>query len=146
MQEAEATLDKARAADPNDPELKLLKSQFLLNRGTRPSIEQGQRLLREITVARPQLSQAWHLLGRLELEQGQPGKALDMALSGLSHNERDRDLLLLKADAEEARSPVLAVPTLRPLLEQYPNDVQIERRLARALYRSGNKNDGPSHP
>jgi len=144
MQEAEAALDKARTADPNDPQLKLLKAQFLLSRGTRPSIEQGQRLLREVTAARPRLSQAWHLLGRLELEREEPGRALDMALSGLSHNEQDRDLLLLKADAEEARSPILAVPTLRPLLEQYPNDVQIERRLARALYRSGNKSEGRS--
>ncbi len=141
-EEAEATLDKAYAADSNDPGLKLLKSQFLLSRGTKSAITQGQRLLREITVARPQLSQAWHLLGRLELEQGEPVKALDMALTGLSHNERDRDLLLLKADAEEVRSPALAVPTLQPLLKQYPNDVQIERRLARALYRSGNRNDG----
>jgi tetratricopeptide (TPR) repeat protein len=144
IQEAEATLDKARTGDPNNPELKLLKAQFLLSRGTRLSIEQGQRLLREVTAARPQLSQAWYLLGRLELGGEQPGRALDIALSGLSHNERDRDLLLLKADAEAARSPALAVPTLRPLWEQYPNDIEIERRLAVALYGSGDKNKGRS--
>jgi tetratricopeptide (TPR) repeat protein len=143
-QEAEAALDKARAAEPSNPELKVLKAQFLLNRGTRPSIEEGQKLLREVTTAKPQLPQAWHLLGRVELERKEPGRALDLAVSGLSHNEQNRDLLLLKADAEEARSPVLAVPTLRSLLKQYPNDVQVERRLAQALYKSGDKSEGRS--
>lgn len=141
-QEAEATLDRARIADPNDPELKLLKAQFLLGRGTRSSIEQGQRLLREVTASRPELPQAWLLLGKLELRQEQPGKALDMALGGLIRNERDKDLLLLKAEAEAARSPVLAVPTLRDLLLQYPDDREIEGRLATALYKSGDRNKG----
>jgi tetratricopeptide (TPR) repeat protein len=144
IQEAETALDSACTANPNAPELKLLKAQFLLSRRTKQSIEQGQRLLREITAARPQLSQAWNLLGRLELSQGQPGRALDTALSGLSHNERDRELLLLKAEAEAARSPALALPTLRPLLTQYPNDIEIEMRLATALYKSGDKENSRS--
>lgn len=132
--EAEATLDKALTADANNPELKLLKAQFLVGKNTRSSLEQAQRLLREVTAARPQLSQAWYLLGRVE-----PGRALDIALSGLSHNERDRNLLLLKAEAEAARSTALAVPTLQTLAKQYPNDVEVESRLATALYRSGDK-------
>jgi tetratricopeptide (TPR) repeat protein len=140
--EAEAALDKARAADPNDASLKLLKAQFLLNQRTRQSTEDGQRLLREVTAARPELSQAWHLLGRLELAQGQPARALDTALSGLSRNERDRDLLLLKADAEAVRSPALAVPTLTQLLDQHPDDIEVEMRLASAQYRSGKQGDG----
>ncbi len=140
-QEAEATLDKARVADANDPELKLLKAQFYLSRGARSSIEQGQRLLREVTADQPQLSRAWYLLGRSEMEQEQPG-ALNTALGGLSHNERDRDLLLLKAEVEAKGSPALAVPTLRQLAAQYPNDVEIESRLAKTLYKSGAKNEG----
>jgi tetratricopeptide (TPR) repeat protein len=140
--EAEAALDKARAADPNDGSLKLLKAQFLLNQRTRQSTEDGQRLLREVTMARPELPQAWHLLGRLDLAQGQPGRALDTALGGLSRNERDRNLLLLKADAEAARSPALAVPTLTQLLDQHPGDIEVEMRLASAQYRSGKQGDG----
>jgi len=142
VEETETALDKARTADPNNASLKFLKAQLLLNKLTKPSIEQGQRLLREITTARPELPQAWRLLGRLELGQGQPGKALDTALSGLSRNEGDRDLLLLKADAEATRSPTLAVPTLDPLLKQYPNDMEVQRRLASALYMSGKKSEG----
>jgi len=142
VEEVGASLDKARTADPNNASFKLLKAQLLLSSPTRQSFEQGQRLLREVTTSRPELPQAWYMLGRLELGQREPGRALDTALSGLSHNGGDRNLLLLKADAEAARSPALAEPTLRPLLAQYPNDPEVEMRLANALYRSGKRNEG----
>ncbi|OHB67104.1 MAG: hypothetical protein A2Y76_15630 [Planctomycetes bacterium RBG_13_60_9] len=144
LDEAEAVLDDARRANTSSPRLKLLKSQILLSRGTQPSVEQGQQLLREITVAQPELSQAWHLLGRLELGQGQPQKAWDTALGGLSLNGQDKQLLLLKADAEAARSPSQAVPTLRLLAEEYPDDMEVEMRLANALYKGGNRDDARS--
>jgi tetratricopeptide (TPR) repeat protein len=140
--DAEAVLDAARKTDPNDPRLKLLKAQFLWSRGTRPAIEQSHVLLREVTAARPKLSQAWLLMGRLELGQGQVREALDTALGGLSYSERDKPLLLLKADAEAARSPALAVATLKLLAQDYPDDLEVILRLANALYRSGDKSGG----
>ncbi|MBN1507004.1 MAG: tetratricopeptide repeat protein [Sedimentisphaerales bacterium] len=141
VEEAEAAVDKARAGGADSPELKVLKAQFLLRKGTRQSLEDGQRMLQEVTEVKPQLSQAWLLLGRLELGQGQPRRALSTALDGLSHNEQDRALLLLKADAEATRSWTLAVPTLESLAKQDPNDVEVEMRLANALYRSGNRTE-----
>jgi tetratricopeptide (TPR) repeat protein len=142
--EAEAAVDKVRSAEPNDADLKLLKVELVLSRITRSSMEQGQRLLREITAAEPELSRAWLLLGRLELGQGQPGRALDSALGGLSYNDHDKQLLLLKADAEAVRSPALAVPTLKLLAESYPDDAEVEMRLARALYLGGSKDSARS--
>jgi tetratricopeptide (TPR) repeat protein len=144
IRDGEAVLDRARQSDPNNPGLKLLKAQFLLPKGTAPCLEQGQRLLREATAARPDLSQAWLLMGRLQLSQGQVREAVDTSLSALSHNESDKQLLLLKADVEATRSPTLAVPTLRLLAQDYPDDLDVALRLASALYRSGNKSEGQS--
>jgi len=109
----------------------LFKARSLLTEGTAPAIENAQRILQKITEEQPEVSQAWVLLGEISLRQGQPGKAIDAALRGLAHKSNDRALLLLKASAEAARSPVLAIPTLRVLREQDPNDVDTAILLAR---------------
>lgn len=144
IREAEAELDKARSADPSDPGLKMLKVSFLLAEPTRPSIEQSQRLLREVTDAEPKWADAWRILANLELSQNQPARALDTTLRGLSFNENNKSLLLLRADTATAYSPVLAKSTLKDLMETYPGDWEVERRLASALYRSGSKSEGRS--
>jgi tetratricopeptide (TPR) repeat protein len=144
VHEAEAALDKARVADANDPGLKVFKATFLLARPTRPSIEQGQRLLHEVTDAEPRYAEAWRMLGSLELGQGQPARALDTTLRGLSFNENSKSLSLLRADAAAAYSPALALPTLKRLMESYPGDWEVERRLAGVLYKSGDKDQGRS--
>jgi len=144
IREAEAALDKARSADPNDPGLKMVKVSFLLAEPTRPSIEQSQRLLREVTDAKPKWADAWRILANLELSQNQPARALDTTLRGLSFNEHNKPLLLLRADAAEAYSPAQAVVPLKGLMESYRSDWEVERRLAGALYRSGNKSEGRS--
>jgi len=144
IHEAEAALDKARSADANDPGLKVFKATFLLARPTRLSIEQAQRLLHEVTDAEPRYAEAWRMLGTLELELGQPARALDTTLRGLSFNENSKSLSLLRADAAAAYSPALAQPMLKRLMESYPADWEVERRLASVLYKSGDKNEGRS--
>lgn len=136
-QRAEATLEQSLAAHPENIGLKVLRAQVLLSKGTAPSSRQARSLLAEITKGSPRRAEAWELLGRLDLREGQPGDAVDAALRGLAHSPEDRRLCLLKADAEARRSPMLAVPTLRELLRQDPNDVDVIARLAGAHLQSG---------
>jgi len=144
VQEADTMLDRALEAHLDDPQLKVYKVRRLLAEGTRPSLELAKRLLEEVTEAEPERVEAWRLLGRLELQQGEPGRALDIVLRGLIYNEQDKELLLLKAGAEATRSAALAVPTLRQLANSYPNDVDVQRSLANALYRSGGEDEARS--
>ena len=144
VQEADTMLDRALEAHLDDPQLKVYKVRRLLAEGTRPSLELAKRLLEEVTEAEPERVEAWRLLGRLELQQGEPGRALDIVLRGLTYNEQDKELLLLKAGAEATRSAALAVPTLRQLANSYPNDVDVQRSLANALYRSGGEDEARS--
>jgi len=141
-EEARSMLDGALQAHPDDIALQMLKIRLLLSERTKAAVQQAESMLREVTNAQPTLAEAWHLLGNLELQRGQAGRALDTAVRGLAHSEQDRQLLLLKAEAEAARSPALAVPTLRQLADSNPNDVTVEMRLAYCLYRSGKKSEG----
>lgn len=132
IREAETLLDKALAANAQDPQLKVFKARALLQKRTAPAIEQARRMLREVTDEHPKSAEAWEVMGRLELQQGQPGRAVDVALRGLAHSPEDKRLLLLKAHAEGIRSPMLAVPTLKVLADQYPDDMDVLVQLAGA--------------
>ncbi len=130
-------LDGALTANPEDAELRLYKARSLLAEGTAPAIENAVQILQKITEDQAKISDAWLLLGELSLRQGQPGKAIDIALRGLVHTPNDRRLLLLKARAEAERSPLLAIPTLKLLHELYPDDVDIVLLLARTYIEIG---------
>ena len=130
-------LDKALMANPEDIELRLYKARSLLAEGTAPAIENAERILQKITEDQPKTSQAWVLLGERSLNQGQLAKAMDTALRGLVHKPNDRALLLLKARAEAERSPLLAIPTLKVLLELDPDDVDAAVLLAIAYIEIG---------
>ncbi len=132
VEEAEVLLDRTLAANPDDVALKLLKARALASRGTGPASEQARRILRGLTDDEPRLAEAWELMGRIELQQGQVDRAVNVALRGLAHSPEDRRLLLLKAHAEAMTSPMSAVPTLRLLADQYPDDVEILIQLAGA--------------
>jgi len=136
VREAEAITEKALRADAADMQLQLFKARALLLRGTSPAAEQARGILRGITDERPRYADAWEWMARLELQQGEPGRAVDTALRGLAHNPDDRQLLLLKALAEKERSPVLAVLTLKGLADQYPQDVEVLTELADAYVRT----------
>lgn len=130
FQRGEVLLDEALRLHPQDMGLKLHKARVLLRRETAPAAEQARALLREITEKNQDLADAWELLGILELREDQVARAMDVALRGLAANPDNRQLLLLKAQAEARRSPMLAVPTLRGLIDQDPNDMSVVSQLA----------------
>jgi len=123
IREGNTFLDKALNSNPDDIELQLFKTNSLLLEGTAPAIENARQILQKITEKEPEVSQAWLMLGELMLKQGQPGKAVDVALRGLAYKNNDKTLMLLKARAEAVRSPILAIPTLKELCELDPNDI-----------------------
>lgn len=146
QREAEDMLDKALAGqsasvDKKDPEVMVLKSQLLLLRGTGPAIEEARRLLRQVTTDYPKYAKGWEVLVQLEIQQEEPGRAMDYATRGLAHNEEDKQLLLLKAVAEKRLSPsVAALTTLPSLASRYPDDVGILIEWADAYARADRTN------
>jgi len=123
-------LDEALKTNPNDTELRLLKTQSLLAQGTAPAVEMAEQHLQKIIQDQPDKREAWVLLGEIFLRQKQPGKAIDAALRGLTHVPNDKTLLQLKARAEATRAPVLAIPTLKALRDMDPSDVDVALQLA----------------
>ena len=136
-QQARAILDQALKSNPANSMLKLLKAQALLAEGTAPAIDGAVQILRRLTEDQPRISGAWALLGEILLRQGLPGEAIDTVLQGLVYNTKDRTLLILKARAEAARSPFLAIATLKQLMTLDPNDVGAAMRLADAYIATG---------
>ena len=130
--QAETLLEQALKSHPENSDLKILKARVLAAKKTVVAAEQARGLLNQIVADNPELVEAWELLGRLALDRKQLGDAMDVSLRGLAHNPDNRRLLLLKADAEALRSPMLAVPTLKELLRQDPNDLDALARLADA--------------
>jgi tetratricopeptide (TPR) repeat protein len=130
VQEGKALLEKALKTNAEDVQFRLLKARSTLAEGTAPSIESARQMLQKITEQQPQISEAWALLGDIAIKQGQPGKAMEAALGGLANGPNDKNLLLLKARAEAARSPVLAIPTLRLLHELDPSDLDVAVLMA----------------
>jgi len=135
--QGEAILEKALLSNPEDVELRLHKARLLLAKGTAPDIEQATGILQSITERQPQVVDAWVLLAQIALQEAKPAKAIDIALRGLVHRPNDKSLLLLKARAEAARSPALALPTLRALWDLDPNNTESAVFLAEAYVAAG---------
>jgi tetratricopeptide (TPR) repeat protein len=133
--EGRSLLDRALELNPEDVGLRLFKARSLLAERTAPAIEKAEGILQKITEDQSEISEAWLLLGEIAINQGQAGKAMEAALRGLTYNPNDKTLLLLKARAEGARSPILAVSTLRGLYELDPNDVGVAVFLANTYIR-----------
>ncbi|UCE99952.1 MAG: tetratricopeptide repeat protein, partial [Planctomycetota bacterium] len=123
IQEGKVLLEKALESNVEDVQLQLLKARSALVEGTAPAIENAKQILQKITEDQPEISDAWVLLGEIAIKQGQPEEAMDAALGGLAYGPKNKSLLLLKARAEAAKSPVLAIPTLKQLHEMEPNDL-----------------------
>jgi tetratricopeptide (TPR) repeat protein len=148
VQEGRALLEEVLESNPEDVALRLMKVRSMLAEGTSPAVEGARKILRQITEGarkilrqitedQPQSSMAWLLLGEIAIKHGQPGEAMKAALGGLADKPTDRALLLLKARAEAARSPVLALPTLKELHELDPNDVNVAIFLANTYVKAG---------
>jgi len=136
--QARAIVDKALESNPDNLQLKLLKAETLAAEGTAPAIQNAVKFLRKLTEQHPRLTRAWAMLAEILSRQGQSGKAIDVVLQGLVHNPQDRTLLMMKAQAEAAKSPFLAVATLKQLLDLDPNDVSAAIRLSEAYTATGN--------
>jgi tetratricopeptide (TPR) repeat protein len=130
-------LERALESNAEDIELRLFKARTLLGEGTAPAAKSAERILQEITADQPEISEAWVLLGGIAIKRRQPAEAMDAALGGLAYKPTDKALLLLKARAEAARSPILAVQTLKGLHELDPNDVDAAVLLANTYIRAG---------
>ncbi len=137
VREGETLLQKALQANQDDIELRLLHVRLLLSKNSAPAVGSAEKILTEITRDRPETSEAWILMGEIAMKRGQPEKAMDAALRGLAHEPSDKRLLLLKANAEALRSPVLAIPTLRVLYESDPTDVDAALLLANMYMQAG---------
>jgi len=137
IQQGKTILDKALQASPADIDLRLFKANSLLAEGTASAIAGAQQILQKITEEHPERSSAWALLSQIAMSQQEPTKALDAAMRGLVHRPNDRALLAVKADAEFARAPILAIPTLRTLHDLDPNDVNIALRLGMTYVAAG---------
>jgi tetratricopeptide (TPR) repeat protein len=135
--EGESILEKALVTNPDDIELRLRKAQTLLAKGTAPGIEQATAILQSITESRPQVADAWALLARAALQEGKSAKAIDACLRGLVHSPNDKTLLLLKAEAEAASSPELALPTMKALWELDTNNIETAVSLAELYIAAG---------
>jgi len=123
VREGKTLLEKALESNADDIQFRLLKARSILVEGTAPAIENAKQILQKITEDQPENAEAWVLLGEIAIKQGQPGKAMEAALGGLTYGPNNKSLLLLKARAEAAKSPVLAIPTLKLLHELDPNDL-----------------------
>jgi tetratricopeptide (TPR) repeat protein len=123
-------LDEALVQQPDDIELRLRKAQLLIDLRTAPSTEEAITTLTAITDKNPATEAAWAILADMYLSQKEAAKAMDAALKGLTHIPASRALMLAKARAEALSSPMLAIPSLRLLLERYPRDNDIAVYLA----------------
>ncbi len=130
-------LDEALKLNPEDIDLRLFRARSLLAEGTAPAIENAEQILQKITQEHPKTVEAWVLLGGISLSQGQLGKAIDIALRGLVQRRNHKSLLLLKARAEAARSPAVAIPTLKALWELDPNNADVAVLLAETYNKAG---------
>jgi len=130
-------LDKALASNPRDIELRLYKARFLLAEGTAPAISQSQEILQKTIEEKPRITDAWTLLADIAIRLKQPTKAIDIVMRGLVHRPNNKSLLLLKAMLEAKSSPLLAIPTLKALLELDPNDTDVAARLSETYIAAG---------
>jgi tetratricopeptide (TPR) repeat protein len=132
VRQAQDVLDRASVAHPDDVDLKYSRARLLILKGTARDSTQARQLLTDVTQARPRFVDAWEQLGWMELREGQPGRAVDVAMRALVYSPDDKRLKLLKAQGEARLSPIQAVPTLEALTKQDPNDVEVILQLVDA--------------
>jgi len=130
LQQAKGILTQALESYPDDIQLRFLKARSQIADGTAPAIKEATQILRRITEDQPKSLNAWLLLGEIMLKQQKPAQAMDAAMRGLVQKSDDKNLMLLKARAEAARSPALAIPTRERLYKLDPNDAGLLILLA----------------
>ncbi len=135
-------LDETLSANLQDTELRLCQVRLLLDDGNTPAVEQAQRILQKITDEEPKVADAWVLLAQIYLRKAQFDKVADTVLRGLGYLPENKSLLLMKAQAEAWRSPILAIPTLKSLYELDPNNADVVVNLAKTYIAAGQYEKG----
>lgn len=136
-QMAEEVLKKAIVMQDKDPDLRLLKAQFLLDKNTTESDKSAETILERLVFEYPHLESAWITLADWYYREEQTGRAMDHVLRGLGFFPDSKALLLLKAQIEGMRSELLAIPTLKNLYERFPEDLRITAILVETCLRNG---------
>ncbi|RKY08877.1 MAG: hypothetical protein DRP66_03560 [Planctomycetota bacterium] len=140
FERGKALLDKAIKARADDVELLVQRVGILVGQGTAPALKEAEQMLKDLVGKRPGNERLWTMLATMYLNEGDSAKAMNAALNGLSHLPRSRALMLIKATAEARRSPELAIGTLRQLLDERPDDINVAVDLART-YSAAGKHD-----
>jgi tetratricopeptide (TPR) repeat protein len=130
-------LERSLAMQPKDPELRLLKAQFLLAENTAVSTEEAEAIITRLVQEYPRLESAWITLADWYYRGGQAGRAMDYVLRGLGFFPESKPLLLLKAQIEGMQGGHLAVPTLHNMHSRFPEDDRITAILAETCLRAG---------
>jgi len=128
-------LDKALSVEPQNITLRLYKARSLLSQANPQSMKQARLILERITSEQPATPQAWVMLAQIHMNSSQLGPAMDKILHGLTYSPTDKSLLILKARVEAESSPAVALPTLKILREQFPNDTDVIVELANIYMR-----------
>jgi len=134
--EGRKLIDKALELNPRDQQVRLQKARLLIMHKTADALSEAMKMLNEMVYEMPRFETAWVLLGRGAILQRDSGQALNYITRGLANLPDSKRLLLLKAQAEAMRSPLLAVRTLEEMQEQTPGDVDVLRMLSEMYRRS----------
>ncbi len=134
---ATAFLDKGLRQLPNDPALLLTKARLLLSRGTSSDVDQAIGILEKLSTKEAPNEQVYSLLASAYQTAGDTGKSIETVLRGLKSIPDSKNLLLIRSRLDGAASPAQAIPTLKLLREQYPDDPDAAIALAGALIEKG---------
>jgi tetratricopeptide (TPR) repeat protein len=121
--EAKAVLDKLVAIYSDDLELQLCMVEYLVAERTNTSIDEAEEILQRVLSIENAPARARVLLAEIFMIRGDNSRAMEIVLSGLERDEKNKSLLQLKAGIEAKTSAKLAIPTRELLCELYPNDV-----------------------
>ncbi|MBE0534948.1 MAG: tetratricopeptide repeat protein [Phycisphaerae bacterium] len=137
MERGRLLMEKALQARSEDGDLLVAKATMLMQQGTAPALDESERTLRGVVRLNPANERAWALLATVYLNRNDLAKSFDAATEGLMHLPQNRTLMMIKAHIEAARSPELALGTLRQLAREHPDDVQIAIDLAMTQVQAG---------
>jgi tetratricopeptide (TPR) repeat protein len=122
-------LDASLADHPDDSLLLFTKANELLVRNNKPDTSRAIKHLQLIIEQDPDLAPAWIVLGNVYLDQDHAEDALHVALRGLAKFPKNKDLFLIKAEAEAIHAPSFAISTLKTVRELDPEDTKVVLRL-----------------
>ncbi|MHC4926789.1 MAG: tetratricopeptide repeat protein [Planctomycetota bacterium] len=130
-QQGAELLDQALEQNPVDIQLRMKKADLLIRQKNAVAFEQAKGVLRQLVDEYPRQEEAWSMMTRIALIEAEPGKAMDIALQGLSYLPDSKTLKILRAQAQSARSPEMAVEMLEILQRDYSDDPSVILMLSK---------------